>query len=40
MVTVNPPDIGRTKKSGHCGENIHDLDDNMAEQDYDNDSQA
>lgn len=32
MATVNPPDIGRTKKYyGRNGEIIHDLDNNMAE---------
>lgn len=36
MATVNPPYIERPKKSGHCGENIHDLEYIMAKKEYDN----
>ena len=36
MATVNPLNIERPKKYGRYGEIIYDLDDNMAEQDYDN----
>ena len=36
MATVNPSYIERPKKYGRYGEIIRDLDDNMAEQDYDN----
>ena len=34
MPTVNPPYIERPKKSGHCGENIHDLEYIMAKKEY------
>ena len=36
MATVNPTYIERPKKSGHCGENIHDLEHIMAKKEYDN----
>ena len=36
MATVNPLNIERPKKSGHCGENIHDLEHIMAKKEYDN----
>ena len=40
MARVKPSHIERPKKLGRCGENIHDLDDNMAKQYYDTAPQA